>query len=381
MKRGTKTIKALIIRPSSIGDIVMASPVLKAMTEAQECYEIHWLIYPGFSCLLRHNPYVNRLILWDKDKWKSLIKNMRIISLFREILYLKRLLRAQNYDICLDMQGLFRSRFLAFLSGAKRRIGFASKEPGSFFMTKLIPKGAQSHVISSEYIFMMEYLGINVNDPLPFIVIPPDVMNKAKAILQKVLGENAGAKTYAPPSTPLEQPHGKLSAYPSDMDKLPPFASICPFTTRPQKHWFSDEWLRLCELLWKELGFVSIIMGGPKDREKAEMMAHGREGYIVPMAGQSTLMMSASILSFSDVIIGVDTGLTHMGTALKRPTVALFGATRPYLNANCRTTRVLYSGRKCSPCRRSPTCDNKFDCMKDISVEQTMDAVKKVIYS
>jgi heptosyltransferase-1 len=68
--------------------------------------------------------------------------------------------------------------------------------------------------------------------------------------------------------------------------------------------------------------------------------------------------------------VGVDTGLTHMGTAFKRPTVALFGSTRPYLDGRTPSTQVMYDALSCSPCRRHPTCAGRFDCMRQLTPER-----------
>ena len=76
----------------------------------------------------------------------------------------------------------------------------------------------------------------------------------------------------------------------------------------------------------------------------------------------------------SSLLIGVDTGLTHMGYALGTPTIALFGATRPYLDTDWMPGKVLYHPHECSPCRRDPTCDGDFTCMKAISTDEVLNS-------
>ncbi|MFP4280951.1 MAG: glycosyltransferase family 9 protein, partial [Halochromatium sp.] len=72
------------------------------------------------------------------------------------------------------------------------------------------------------------------------------------------------------------------------------------------------------------------------------------------------------------LVVGVDTGLSHMGIAFERPTVLLFGSTCPYTQTGRATARVLYHHRQCSPCRRRPTCDGAFTCMREIQVDEVM---------
>mgnify|MGYP000098901482 CR=1 FL=1 len=82
--------------------------------------------------------------------------------------------------------------------------------------------------------------------------------------------------------------------------------------------------------------------------------------------------MPVAAIARAGLLIGVDTGLTHMGTALRVPTVALFGSTRPYLDALTTRTAVLYEALPCSPCRRHPTCHGAFDCMRQWSVDRVL---------
>jgi 4-amino-4-deoxy-L-arabinose transferase-like glycosyltransferase len=78
------------------------------------------------------------------------------------------------------------------------------------------------------------------------------------------------------------------------------------------------------------------------------------------------------------LLIGVDTGLTHIGSALAVPTVALFGSTCPYLDPVAHRSVVLYEKLACSPCRRNPTCDGRFDCMRALEVERVMSEALRV---
>ena len=75
------------------------------------------------------------------------------------------------------------------------------------------------------------------------------------------------------------------------------------------------------------------------------------------------------------LLVGVDTGITHLGVAMGAPTLALFGSTCPYLRAPEGRLQVVYLPRPCSPCRRNPTCGGRFDCMREIDVDRVAAAV------
>jgi heptosyltransferase-1 len=149
-----------------------------------------------------------------------------------------------------------------------------------------------------------------------------------------------------------------------------PYAVIAPFTTRPQKHWFEARWRELAARLQAELGLAVAMLGGPGDRAAAERIAAG--GTIHDFAGRAPLAVSAALIREARLLVGVDTGLTHMGIALEVPTVALFGATRPYLDPATPRAKVLYHPLECSPCRRRPTCGGAFTCMTLHRVDEVL---------
>jgi heptosyltransferase-1 len=99
----------------------------------------------------------------------------------------------------------------------------------------------------------------------------------------------------------------------------------------------------------------------------------------VNLAGQLALMQSAAVIKHASLLIGVDTGLTHMGSAFGIPVIALFGATCPYTKTCSPQTVVLYHQYPCSPCRRSPTCDGRFDCMQAITVAEVIQTATSLL--
>lgn len=339
----------LVIRTSAMGDIVMASPLIKGLKKACPGAKLHWLVEPQFAALLRDNPHVDGLLIFEKAKWKTLLKQGRIMALAQEIMALHRSMRDESIDLALDVQGLLRSRFLAWLSGASTRIGFLSKEPGRFFMTKVVPKSGDSSRMGSEYCHLLELLGNTGDEYRPELFVSAD---DEKTALQKLAEAGVGQS----------------------------YIVFAPFTTRPQKHWFDSRWQELASEVARSLGMKLVILGGPADREHANEICSASmcEG-VVNLAGQLSLMQSAAVIKHASLLIGVDTGLTHMGSAFGIPTIALFGATCPYTKTASPKTVVLYHQYPCSPCRRSPICDGRFDCMQAISVAEVMQVATSLL--
>jgi heptosyltransferase-1 len=150
------------------------------------------------------------------------------------------------------------------------------------------------------------------------------------------------------------------------------YVVICPFTTRPQKHWFEEQWIELIPRLQALHGVSVAMLGGPGDKEAADRFTDRLTAGLVNQVGVTSLRQAAALIKYSALLIGVDTGLTHMGIAFNRPTICLFGSTCPYLDTTHDNALVLYHKMDCSPCKRNPTCEGRFDCMRAISVDEVL---------
>lgn len=343
-----KLPRILIVRTSAIGDVVFASPFAAALKATWPDAHVAWLVEPGIAPLLADDPCVDELIHWPKGEWKRLWKARRYGELARAVRALSRELKSKRFDVAIDMQSLLKSGWLTWLSGAPRRIGLGSREGSQWLMTEVIPKGGDAGRISSEYLYLAEQLGLETGDFLPRLVVGDATAEKVDALLAK---------------HGLE--HGR-------------FAAFAPFTTRPQKHWFEDAWQALGPKVIADPGLTPVILGGPDDRAAAERIASAMPGAVV-LAGETNIPEAAAVIERAALLVGVDTGLTHMGIAFKTPTVALFGSTRPYLSTGRDNARVIWLGLECSPCRRRPTCHGAFTCLRDITAERVMDEVRTVL--
>lgn len=334
----------LIIRPSAMGDIVMASPMIAALRRAYPKARIAWLVEPGLADLLRHNGDLDELILWPKGEWNRLAKEKHYVELLRRIAAFRRELHSRRFDLAIDAVGLLKSRFLLWLSGAKETVGFLSKEPGAFLLDQKVAKSKDHPAMSSEYREMMTSLAVDPGTFAPKIVVAPEDREIARHLLGSI---------------------GVRSDY----------LVFAPFTTRPQKHWFDERWALLAGAMLAQYGKPVLILGGPGDAARGEEIVRlSGCSDIFNLCGRTTLGQSAAVIEHASLLVGVDTGLTHMGTAFTVPTLALFGSTCPYLTTVSSSTRVLYDAPACSPCRRKPVCDHRFDCMRALTVEKIVAA-------
>jgi len=335
----------LLIRLSAIGDIAMASGVASALRRAYPGARIDWLAQSEAAGLLKRCPGLDRVLAWPRQAWRENMKKARLARTGGELRDLLRSLRLGDYDLVLDMQGLLKSGLLAALSGARRRIGLGSREGSAWLMHEVVPASADER-IASEYKDLLRYVRVEARD--------------YGLGLEPLEGDEQGARA-------LLADHGAGEGY----------AAVCPFTTRAQKHWPEEHWAELLPRLERDFDLTPVILGGPADKEAAERIRSRAGGRAVNLAGRTDLGQSLALVRGGDLVVGVDTGLTHMAVLSHRPTLALFGSTRPYLDPETERAEVLYSAHSCSPCRRRPVCSD-YPCMSAITPEWVLGKVKEV---
>jgi heptosyltransferase-1 len=127
------------------------------------------------------------------------------------------------------------------------------------------------------------------------------------------------------------------------------------------------------------MGLVPLLVGGPGDRTRGEGIAADSEGRAVNFAGRTRLDQCAALIRSADLVIGVDTGMTHMGIAMNRPTLTLLGSTDPYYETGTASGRVLLHRLPCFPCYRRPTCGGEYTCMRLHTVDGVLAAAQDLL--
>lgn len=336
--------RILLIRLSAIGDVVMATPLIRALRRSYPEAYLAWMVESVAAGLLRNNAELDELIVWPRAEWRALRRSGRYGAWLAAIRDFASGLRRRHFDLVIDAQGLLKSAAWARLSGAPCRIGLRSKEGSRLLMTRVINDDSDGTRIGSEYLALARELGLETGDFSMDIAIGQ--------------GDEAWARAWA--------------------ERTGPYAVFCPFTTRPQKHWFEERWVELAETIRIRLGLTAVLLGGPDDRAAADRMQAANPA-LINEVGQLSIGQSAALIKHAACLVGVDTGITHMGIAFGIPTVALFGSTRPYLDTTRANARVLYEPLDCSPCRRHPTCGGQYTCMRLIEVERVVETLADLV--
>ncbi len=324
--------KILVIKPSALGDVVHSLPFLSAIRKRYGDAEIHWLIARSFEDLLRGHPMISRLWVIDKDRWKRLSKASETVHSLRLLI---RQLRAERFDLVVDLQGLFRSGLLCGATRAPVRVGFSEGREGSpLFYTHRIHGGKDCHAIE-------RYL--------------------------KVAG-SLGASTDR-----IEYPFGEMPTHFPLLDTLPSdFFVIAPSAGGEAKRWPAERFGKLAS----RLPWPSVVISGGSDAHLVEQVVAASGGRAMSLAGKTGLREAAAVIRRARACISNDTGPMHIAAALGVPVFAVFGPTNavrtgPYGPEHT----IITAGLVCSPCYRRKRCSN-WICMENVSVEQVLRCIQ-----
>ena len=324
----------LLIKMSSLGDILHSLPFADALRRRYPKAKITWLVHPQFAGFLPDPPVIDEVIYFDKVKFNKMGLCDKL-HYFREM---RALLHSKHFDLVIDLQGLFKSAVLAAISGCKSRIGYCEMREGSRFVSRPIcGSHSKDHVIE-RYLDVARYLGAEVNE----IHFPlPDLTKESKAVAEKL--KNKGLR-------------GE-------------YVVMVPGARWETKVWPPENYAKLAQMIIK--GGASVVLaGGPDDEPKGEEIVKGcQSDKLINLIGETSLRELAALIKGSAFYISGDTGPLHFAAALKKPLIAMYGPTKadrtgPYGSKN---STVIISPAKCAGCLKKHCSD--WHCMYDITPE------------
>lgn len=339
-----KPKRILIVKLSAIGDVLMATPVARALREAYSDSYIAWIVERKSADIVLGNPYLDEVIVWERVKHGRLLGDA--MGFLKTLRKLRRELKSREFDVCVDLQGLLRSAGVCMASGAKRRIGFTDGAEGSVcFYTEKYDPGGDGVNAQQRNLNLLKSLDINsVNTAMYMPVMKEDQEFAVDFFEKEGLNESK-------------------------------VVGLCPATTWVNKHWIPEGWSGVIDMIAEKYGAKALILGSKADIKLANQISEGAKHKPVISAGQTTLKQAGALMEKCAVVIGVDTGLLHMAVALDRPTVGLFGASA--WRCFIKKSNFIWVAKDfpCSPCRRHPTCEN-IDCMQAITPVDVDEAVR-----
>ncbi len=321
----------LVIKPSSLGDIIHALPAVGAVRRHFKEAHIAWLVKPAWAQILTEHPFIDEVIAVP-FRWRGLPQ-------------LRQAIRQRPFDLVVDLQGLFRSAALGYLTGAARRIGLAEAREGApFFYTDSVTTPKRVVHAVERCLHVAIALGA---DPEPIQFGLPKT-EAATAEVDRFM-ETAG-----------------LSA---------PFVLLHPAARWENKRWPPERFAQVGDGLL-QAGKVPVFTGGSGDHDAIrQILSIMERGGGVNGAGRLSLPGLAELQRRALYFIGNDSGPMHLAAAVGTKVVALFGPTDPnrvgpYGMGHC----VIRKRNDCIGCHRD-ACIHQNRCMKAIQVEDVQTAI------
>lgn len=348
--------RILVVKPSSLGDVVHTLPVVHAIKRHHPSCHIGWIVQKSFAAVLEADPAVDEIIPISipstSDPLAARGTMLRALAATLATLrQLRKRFRDKPFDLVLDLHASFRSGLLGSVNPGGVRIGFSdAKELNTLFQDHTIaPDPEKPHAVDKNLLFAH-----HLECPL------------SESDFRVIVGAEA-----------KERVHSFLSAEGSDANGMLVYAN--PAAKWTTKQWTVERWAALGDLLATGAGATVIFGGGPDDLPHILAITERMSSKALVSAGKLQLSDSVALLEMSRLYVGVDSGPMHIAAFLGIPIVALFGPTDPVkvgpYGAGHSILRA--NGLDCLACRKRSCSDRR--CMEQISAQRVYDECMKLI--
>lgn len=342
--------RVLIVKPSSLGDVVHTLPVVHAIKRCYPSCHVGWIVQAAFQGILEHDPSIDEIlpisIPSTSDPHAPRGSFVRaLVATLKTVRDLRTVLKHARYDYVLDLHASFRSGLFAMSNPDGVRVGFAdAKELNTRFQHRILtPDRAKPHAVDRN----LEFARFLHCEPQPDdfrVVSGAAARQRVRAFLDEAGISERDRVVYANPAARWET-----------------------------KFWTVSGWAELGDLLIQEAAAKVVFGGSLQDRAYIESIVNMMKQPAVVAAGRLNLSEAVALIDYADVYVGVDSGPMHVAAFAGTPVVALFGPTDPakvgpYGDGH----RVIFSGDvDCLACRKR-SCTNRR-CLEKIPASKVFD--------
>ena len=316
-------MKILLIRFSSIGDIVLTSPVVRCLKQQLNC-EIHYLTKENYKEIVAHNPAISKVYFIQKEVTEIIAD-----------------LRNEKYDLILDLHDNLRSRQVTAALNVKT-YRYKKQRFKRFLLTQFKIDLLHNHVVDRYFTAAKKLNVINDGKGLDYFIPEKDEIIPAKL----------------------------------------PFTHIAGYgvVVVGAKHFTKQIPLQKLEELCKAISIPIILIGGKEDVEKGELLARIDDFKIYNACGRFNINQSASVIKRAKWVITADTGMMHIAAAFNKRIITIWGGTdkrlgfSPY-NNNANSVNIENIQLSCRPCHKHglPACPKQhFKCMNDLEMQKVL---------
>lgn len=349
--------KILVIHTGGIGDLIMATPTLKAVRHLFPKASIHFLGNPKSIEAIRDLPYVNEIIAINTGRIKS-----RILGEIPGMLKLVRFLRNRKYNSLFVLQpqltfgAAIRMGLFIIPLGIPERFG-RNTNGRAFFLTKEVEETSSSKKHEVER--MLDVIRLAGAVPENYNMTIPISQNDRNVILG-LLNDNR-------------------------ITQLDFLIALAPGFGKPTRGWYPDKWAQLADRLISKHGATILIVGGLKEMNLAIQISNLMKERPIIIAGKTNIFQTAALMEQCQIVISNDSGPMHIAAAVRANIVALFGPgdynrIRPYANTD--KFVIVTKNAQCAPCYKvecKETSKEGHRCMTDITVDDVFLAAEKFI--
>ncbi len=337
--------RILISRTDRIGDVLLSTPVIKALREKFPQAYIAMIVAPYAKDILEGNPYLDEVIIYDKD---GKHKNWR-----RTIKFAGRL-KKKKFDLAVILHPTNRLHLITFLAGIPHRLGY-NRKLGFLVNLRKAHKKQQGLKHEAEYnLDLLSELGISGNPHDLFMPIRQDSERYIESLFNKE-GIN---------------PQDRILA-------------VNPGASCPSKIWPVESFARVAEKIAGLHNFKILILGGPKEMHLADKFTREIKVKVINLAGKTSVSQLASIFKRCSLFISNDSGPVHIASAIGVPVISIFGRNQAGLSPRRwgplgKRDKYLHKDAGCIQCL-AHNCKKEFACLKAITVEDVVSVAESIL--
>ncbi len=345
-------MKILILKPSSLGDVIQALPVLRLLKLHYRDAEIYWWIDSSLAPLLDGDPDLAGTILFHRKRWKSPLH-------WNEVFHSIRAMRKHRFDLVIDLQSLLRSAFFAWFARGKKLVGLDDgREGANGFYDVAVPRKDYYTHAADWYLAVPTALKIPVHKNFTWL---PENKKISESVKQKWFPD-------------FKNPKSEI--------RNPKLIFLQPGARWENKRWPAEHFAALvCSLEREHPDARFVVVGGGDEAPLGEKISAALPEKVLNLCGLTSLPEMVELLRLADLLVTNDTGPMHVAAALGKPVVALFGPTEarrtgPYGQLD----NVLRIPLPCAPCMTAKCSYSKpQECLRGLSPELVFQKVRAVL--
>lgn len=338
----------LIVRLSSIGDVINSLPVATALKNEYKNSKVSWLVSPPCDEVLKLCSDIDEIIVWDRRPFDETVKNKNFILAFKLLFEVKKLLLQYKFDIVLDIHSLFLTGILSKFIKSEKYFGIEELHEGnSFFMTDTVKNIKEIHK-AKRYFSVLNLLNIRSD------------LEKSNIIFKEKLLKNA-----------------EIFLKENNIDLSKKIIAVNLKTTWENKHYPFEMFIEVINSLDEN---IEIIYTGVKSDIPVieEIKNKAKRG--INIAGKTSVIDMFYIFKTIDLLLTVDSGPLHIASLTNLKTISLWGPTNPKMYAPLfGDNHFIISDFYCVGCnkRKCKLGDNL--CMKEIKPKIILDKINEIL--